>query len=178
MAKKKFWSLDKIVSFLALGISLFTLIVFARQTSIIEKQSRLSAMPYLSIEKGNDTENNVITITLNNYGVGPAIIDSMHVSYKGKKYEMDFVDFVKEKFLVQKELNIMASASLGRGSAIPAGGERLIISLGGTRKDYLKAAGFFDKLEATHFDSQIIYHSIYDDKWRIRVSNDIPEELE
>ena len=83
MAKKKFWTSDRIVSFSAISISLFTLIVFARQTSIIEKQSRLSALPYLNMEAGYNPDEDFITLTLNNYGVGPAIIEEMNISYEG-----------------------------------------------------------------------------------------------
>lgn len=177
MAKKKFWTPDRIVTILAISISLFTLIVFARQTSIIEKQSRLSVMPYLSMETGYNPHEDFITLTLNNYGVGPAIIEEMNIQYDGKTYEMDFADFLANDFLSKDSVTVLASASIDEGLAIPAGSERMAIKFGGSGDRYIKTEKFLRKLERNGFDYEIIYRSIYDDTWRIQKSDDIPEEL-
>ena len=177
MAKKRFWTSDRIVSFSAISISLFTLIVFARQTSIIEKQSRLSALPYLNMETGYNPDEDFITLTLNNYGVGPAIIEEMKISYKGESYEMDFADFLQNNFFKIDSIAVLASASIDKGLAIPASAERVVVKFGGSGERYIKTEKFLRKLERNGFDYEIVYRSIYDDTWRIRKSNDIPEEL-
>lgn len=177
MAKNKFWTPDRIVTILAISISLFTLIVFARQTSIIEKQSRLSVMPYLNMETGYNPDEDFITLTLNNYGVGPAVIEEMKIFYAGKTYEMDFADFLQTDTLQKDSIAVLASASIDRGLAIPAGTERLAVKFGGSGDRYIKTEKFLRKLERNEFDYEIIYSSIYKDRWRIRRIDDIPEEL-
>ena len=177
MAKRKFWTPDRIVTILAISISLFTLIVFARQTSIIEKQSRLSVLPYLNMEMGYNPDEDFITLTLNNYGVGPAIIEEMKISYMGETYEMDFADFLQNDFFKVDSIAVLASASIDEGLAIPAGADRIAVKFGGSGDRYIKTEKFLRKLERNEFDYEIIYRSIYDDMWRIRGSNDIPEEL-
>jgi len=177
MAKNKFWSPDRIVTVTAIFISLFTLLVFARQTSIIEKQSRLSVLPYLNMETGYNPDEDFITLTLNNYGVGPAIIEEMKIFYKGETYGMDFAAFLQNDFFRKDSIAVLASASIDKGLAIPAGAERVAVKFGGSGERYIKTEKFLRKLERNEFDYEIIYRSIYDDLWRIRMSNDIPEQF-
>ena len=54
MSKKKFWTSDRIVGFSAMFISLITLFIFIKQTNIIDRQSKLSAMPYLMMQMSNN----------------------------------------------------------------------------------------------------------------------------
>ncbi|MEP3207852.1 MAG: hypothetical protein ABJN95_01605 [Maribacter sp.] len=177
MPKNKFWTPDRIVTIFAISISLFTLIVFARQTSIIEKQSRLSVMPYLNMETGYNPEEDFITLTLNNYGVGPAVIEEMKIFFAGKTYEMDFAEFLLNDAFQSDSVAVLASASIDKGLAIPAGAERMAVKFGGSGDRYIKTEKFLRKLERNEFDYEIIYSSIYDDRWRIRRIDDIPEEL-
>lgn len=177
MKKKTFWSADRIVTVLAISISLFTLIVFARQTSIIEKQSRMSVLPYLNMEIGYNPDEDFITLTLNNYGVGPAIIEEMNISYKGETYKMDFARFLQNDFFRTDSITVLASASIDEGLAIPAGTERVAVKFGGSGDRYIKTEKFFRKLERNAFDYEIIYRSIYNDLWRIQSTDDIPEQL-
>jgi len=177
MGKNKFWTPDRIVTLTAIFISLFTLLVFAKQTSIIEKQSRLSVMPYLNMETGYNPNEDFITLTLNNYGVGPAIIEEMKIFYEGKTYEMDFANFLQTDVFQSDSVAVLASASIDKGLAIPAGAERMAVKFGGSGDRYIKTEKFIRKLERNEFEYEIIYSSIYDDKWRIRKSDDIPEEL-
>lgn len=177
MATNKFWTPDRIVTLTAIFISLFTLIVFARQTSIIEKQSRLSVMPYLIMETGYNPDEDFITLTLYNYGVGPAIIEEMKIFYGGETYEMDFADFLQTDLFQIDSVSVLASASIDTGLAIPAGAERMAVKFGGSGDRYIKTEKFLRKLERNEFDYEIIYSSIYDDTWRIKKSDDIPEEL-
>lgn len=177
MIKRKLnWSLDRVVTICAISISLFTLIVFMRQTNIIEKQSRLSALPYLYLETGFNPNENVITVTLNNYGVGPAIIENMLIFHNGDTYSDGFDSFIREDIFMNDSLNIVSSSGLSRGLAMPAGSERVLIKVGGTEKQFTKAAEFIDKLDQSSFDYLISYKSIYDDKWKIHYSNPSPQQ--
>ncbi|MBT8268432.1 MAG: hypothetical protein KJN59_04340, partial [Bacteroidia bacterium] len=62
MAGKKFLSTDKIVALTAMFIGVLTLIIFIRQTNIMDTQGRLSVMPYLLLETSNNGENRTFSI--------------------------------------------------------------------------------------------------------------------
>lgn len=158
-------------------ISMFTLIVFVRQTRIIEKQSRLSVMPYLYWETGYNPEEDYLTLTLSNYGVGPAIIEDIKILYQDDVYCMDFADFLKQDFFEQDSISVLASASIADGLAIPASSDRQAIKIGGSNNRYIKVEKFLRKLEKNGFDFEIVYRSIYGDKWRIRKFEDIPQKM-
>lgn len=177
MAKKRFWTPDRIVTILAIFISLFTLIIFAKQTNIIERQSRLSVMPYLNVETGYNPDEDFVKVTLSNYGVGPAIIEEIRIHYEGELYEMDFESFLKDDIFQADSIAIVESASIHRGLAIPAGTDRIAVKVGGSGERYIKAGKFLRKLQRNDFDFEIIYKSIYNDQWRLTLTDDIPEEL-
>ena len=78
--KTKFWTSDKIVSFVAIIVSVFSLFIFVKQTNIIEEQNHLSVMPYLMLETANNGQDATFSIHIMNYGVGPAIIKKRTIS--------------------------------------------------------------------------------------------------
>jgi len=177
MRNIRFWSVDRIVTICAISISLFTLVVFMHQTRIIERQSRLSALPYLAVEVGNNVKEKFISITLSNYGVGPAIVDNILIFYNGDWYNLGFAEFVQEEMFSKDSLTIFSSESFENGMAIPSGAERVVLRLGGTNKEYISAQLFLEKLVKEDFDYQIIYSSIYEDKWKIHSSHRNPIKL-
>ena len=175
--KKKFWTSDKLVALVAIIISLLTLIIFVRQTNIIEKQSRLSAMPYLMISTSEVGAENKYSFKLINYGVGPAILDSTVIYYKGKTFDQEFVDFLKSEIKAMDSVPVLNHATLGRGHAIPAGGERNILTVGGNEKAFTTFFKVLEEVYSNDFNFEIYYRSIYDDKWRIASYTDLPEKL-
>lgn len=175
--KKKFWTSDKLVGLVAILISLITLIIFVRQTNIMEKQSRLSVMPYLMISTSDVGSTNKYSFTLINYGVGPAIIDSTVIRYNGKAYNMQFVDFLSTELDFMDSVPVLNNATLGKGLAIPAGGERNFLTVGGTEKGYENFFKVLNELNSNDLNFEIRYRSIYDDKWRITSDTDLPEKL-
>ncbi|WP_394746904.1 hypothetical protein [Spongiimicrobium salis] len=175
--KKKSITGDRIVTILAIGISLFTLLVFTKQTQIIAKQSRLSVLPYLYVETGYDTKANTISFTINNHGVGPAILEKIEIDYLGKTYEMDFEDFMKLSFFKNDSVRILASTSLNKGMPFPSKSERLVVQFGGSETEYNEAREFLGKLEKNSFSFKIYYKSIYEDKFMISMESDVPVEL-
>ncbi len=176
--KKKFWTSDKLVGIVAISISLITLIIFVKQTNIMERQSRLSVMPYLLIETSNNGYEKTFTIDIINYGVGPAIIEDIQILYENKKYSMDFHEFATTQFPEMDSINIINNSTISPGLAISSNGVRTMIKIGGTEEDYTKFLQLFEKiLNADGFDYIIKYRSIYDDHWVIRDSNDFPEEV-
>lgn len=47
--KKRFWNTDKLMSFLAILLSVGTLLVFIYQTNLIRKQQYAAVYPYLEM---------------------------------------------------------------------------------------------------------------------------------
>lgn len=178
LMKKKFWTSDKLVGIVAIFISLITLIIFVKQTNIMEKQSRLSVMPYLLIETSDNGLEKTFTIDIVNYGVGPAIIEEIQILYNKKTYTMDFHEFAISQFPEMDSINIINSSSIDPGLAISSEGVRTMIKVGGTEDDYTKFLQLFSKILADDgFDYMIKYRSIYNDHWIIRDSKNFPEEV-
>jgi len=134
-------------------------------------------MPYLSIEISNNGPKYFNEITLYNYGVGPAIIESMHISYEGNTQEMDFSGLADMIIEEQDSIKILSSSSVDRGLAIPAGGKRILIRAGGSEKGYFNFLKLLDELDGKDFEYEIRYRSIYDDRWKITRLEEIPQAL-
>lgn len=180
MAKKKFWTVEKIVAFSAMFISVLTLYIFIRQTNLIETQNHLSTMPYLLFEASQNGEENMYVLDLVNYGVGPVIIENMKIFYKGESYEMGIVEFFKKNIpeMERDSINVMNFSSIRQGIAIPANGRRNIVTIGGSEKNYQAFLKIFSKIQDEGFNYQINYKSIYNDHWKIESKNNVPEEVD
>lgn len=176
--KKKFWTSDKLVALTALIISLLSLYIFIRQTNIIEEQSHLSVMPYLLFESSNDGENQKFSISLVNYGVGPAIITERKLFYKGKTYDMEVVDFMGEVFPQFDTLNVMNNSTAQPGLAIPVGGERNLLTVGGNPEDYQEMLKLMQELFDNNLDYRVEYKSIYNDRWYLDAKTNGPNSIE
>ena len=176
--KKSFWTTDKIVSLAAIGISLFTLFIFVKQTNIIERQSRLSVMPYLMIETSDNGFDRVFIVDVVNHGVGPAIIDYKRIYLNGEAYDLEFVDFLQQKTPMDS-VNVMSSSTLQDGLAIPAGGTRNVVKVGGNDHSYFTFLETMSNLqEEDSFMYEIYYSSIYGDRWKITSKSERPEKVE
>lgn len=177
MGKRKFWSSDKIVSFSAIFISFLTLYIFIRQTNLIEVQNHLSVMPYLMLETSDNGELHTFSIDLENYGVGPAIIEGSMIHYKGERYEMQFREFLEQNIPEIDSVVVINYTTIENGIAIPADNHRNIITAGGGRESYIRFLNILKKLEEDGFYYEIRYRSIYNDHWKITANEAVPEEL-
>ena len=178
MAKRKFWSSDKIVAFVAMGISLITLVIFVKQTNIIEEQSHLSVMPYLMMETSDNGFEKRFRIDVINYGVGPAIIEERTLRYKGEVYDMEFADFLEQFETEMDSIKITNRSTLQEGLAITAGSERNILGIGGGETSYNSFLQLMQGLISDSLYYEIKYRSIYGDRWRITSQNESPEKLD
>ncbi|MCW5519463.1 hypothetical protein J1N09_06415 [Aureitalea sp. L0-47] len=176
--KKKFWTSDKVVSFVAIVVSVFSLFIFVKQTNIIEEQNHLSVMPYLLLESSNNAYENEFKIEIVNHGVGPAIIQERLLYYKGEEYDMEFVDFLKDVAPGTDSINVISSSTLQPGFALPAGASRQILKIGGSKKSYDDFMKFMNMTRTDDFQYVIKYKSIYGDNWKITSQNEVPEKLE
>lgn len=145
----------------------------------MEKQSKLSVLPYLMIETSNNGYDNEFYIDIANYGVGPAIITKRIIYYKGKAYNMEFFDFLKTQIKEMDSINVISNSTLNEGLSIPAGKSRLVIKVGGNVTSYtnfLKIMGALQE-EGNDFNYEIQYRSIYNDHWKITSDSETPIEL-
>ena len=79
---------ERIVTFVALFISCLALVVSIVQTNILQKQSQAAVWPRLSNGQGYSVSTNDFYIyTINNDGVGPAIVKDIEYTYKDTSFE-------------------------------------------------------------------------------------------
>jgi len=71
-----------------MSISFLTLIIFIYQTNLMSKQNFLSILPYLQISTSDNKAENTFSLDIKNHGVGPAIIESVIIYYKGEKHDL------------------------------------------------------------------------------------------
>ena len=180
MAKLKLPATDRLLGLVAMFVSLVTLIIFVRQTNFMEKESRLNVLPYLMLETSNNGQDNEFRIEIYNYGVGPGIIESRSVVYKGKEYDMEFPDFLAENFPQMDSINLINTSSVQPGLAIPAGQHRTVLVAGGTKSSYLNFLKLMEEMQAPEngFDYRINYKSIFDDRWVINALEQEPKAIE
>ncbi|MEM7187778.1 MAG: hypothetical protein AAF466_14095, partial [Bacteroidota bacterium] len=175
---RKFWTADKIVGLSAMFISLMTLVIFIRQTNIIEEQSHLSVLPYLMMETSNDSELGRFKIDIENQGVGPAIIESRVILYKNELFDMEFADFLKQNIPAMDSVETINVSTLQQGLAISAGAKRNVLTVGGSRESYLQFLQIMQQLDEEGFDYRIQYRSIYNDSWTISSDTDVPTPVD
>lgn len=171
---KKFWNTEKIVSFSAIFISLATLYISYVQHNASIKQQKLSVMPYLSLgNEGTGSPN--YQLILENNGIGPAFIESVNIFYNGKTYEGDLIKFLYDNF--GAEMDSIRNLSYGNiypGLMIPAGKKIPHVAIENSWDDANKLLKLLDKVE---IDFEIIYASIYEERWSLTGNSIMPKKL-
>ena len=150
-----------ISSGLALAVSVFALAIGTWQTRLMQSQSRASVWPYLSIgyTYTSGAETNGFIWTIDNNGVGPALVRSTTLTLDGKP--MRNWDEVLTALGTAKRAN-MATTSFA-GSVIPPNTNRET-TVAAIRVDDREVAGLL-KGAIERFRMDICYCSIYDDCW-------------
>jgi hypothetical protein len=152
-------------SLIALAFSGLALAVGAYQTRLMQTQARASVWPYLVIDyhyRTPESPNPGYALRVENNGVGPAVVRSVHVSVDGKPIQ-HWVQAIE--LLHEKEFPAVASAMFSglRGAVIPPSTNReTAIAAFETDNDKV-AAAFRDAQSRINVD--ICYCSIYDDCW-------------
>lgn len=175
------WNTDRILALSAMLISLLTLIIFIYQTNIMREQSRLSVTPRLSFSQQEHVNDSIFTYRnyLINKGLGPAIVESVTIIYKGARSDLRFSDFFDTFFPRYREFATMTSdTKLSRGSTLSPGEEvnffTIIAPIRSAEafREYLQADG-----EILPFDIEVVYRSIYNERWKMLLSQDELIEL-
>ncbi len=159
-AKKRTLSPDTIIAISATIVSACALIITIYQTSLMREQQLKTVWPYLITSEMVD-ENQKMSIIITNNGIGPAIVDSVRIEYKGQSYK-SYVEVVKQ---ISKELNRgeyglrWSHNSISKGSVIQSGNGSEWITVNGEEDNKIFAERMRD------VKSYIYYRSIYDEKW-------------
>ena len=182
MAKLKIkWNSERILSLSAMSISFITLIIFIYQTNLMSKQNYLSILPYLQLSTSDDSENNSFSLSIQNYGVGPAIIESVKFQYQGEEYDLKDYDnylfkFIKSLDSALDSIKQVDTSSLDPGMAIPPNSNYRIFEIS-SAKDYQMFLNRFPLLDK-ELRYEIRYKSIQDEHWVIREDSDGPVKLD
>ena len=183
MARKRFkWNSEKVLSLTAMAMSFITLIIFIQQTRIMSRQNYLSILPYLDISTTRDQEKSLFELNLKNHGVGPAIIESVVLAYKGKQFNLADYDHYMFKFLLEQipeldSLKGISSSSLDIGMAIPANTSYNVLRVKDSPKDYELLDNVIERLLEEGFEYEIIYKSIQNERWKIYNNSEGPKPL-
>lgn len=168
------WTSDRIVSMSAIFISLMTLCTFVYQNRLLQKQATMSVLPYLAISTSfNDGADPLFRLRLVNRGVGPAIIESQEIRHDGKTYQKDFFEFLSEHIQGLDSMEI-SRTSFEFGSVLPSGEGMNIISVSGDRDEVNLVAYTMNQLDESGLKYEIVYRSIYGERWKITESTDLP----
>lgn len=176
--KPNVWRSDRIVSISAIFISLLTLFTFINQNRLLQKQAALSVLPYLAISSSyNNGSNPSFQLKLVNRGVGPAIIESQEIQYKGKVYQHEFFDFLSDQIPGLDTMDNISRASFEFGHVLPSGEDLYLIGVFDNLDAVNLVAGTLEKLEDSGLTYEITFRSIYGERWKITESSDLPVEL-
>ena len=183
MAKTKInWNADRLVSISAISISFITLVIFVYQTNLMSRQNYLSIMPYLMISTTNNTGEHTFELNLKNHGVGPAIMESVTLTYRDKKYDLADYDYYIYGCLVAiapalDSLKVISSSSLDKGMAIPANTTYNVLKVTDSPEDYQLLAGTINQLLENGLQYEIVYKSIQEERWMIQNDSEGPKQL-
>ena len=162
---RSFW-----FSMIAMLVSIIALLVSIYEARILNAQNEASVWPYIdkSMSIVTDTSTVSIQLTIQNKGVGPAIINSSQISINDTVYtEYDkALDAVIRQFSVEELRNLVFTPSLN--SVISPGEEQTLFVL------ELKAPqegiwSFLPRLD-------LCYCSVFDRCWEMTTDKDTPVE--
>jgi hypothetical protein len=172
--KPKFWNADKIVSLSAILISLATMTIYLYQTHLIQKQQNASVMPYLLVGASSHNENH-FSIEVANNGLGPAFIEGVNVVFQGKKYKNCDLPTFFYNYNPQKDTLNFSYGSIISGMLV-ASGKTIINVQANDKKSTNKMKEYF--WSKGILDIEIIYTSIYGEKWFVNMKNIRPTKIE
>ena len=177
------WNSERILSLSAMSISFITLMIFIYQTNLMSRQNDLSILPYLQVSYSANSELNTYTISLKNHGVGPAIIESALLEYKGKRYQLEDYNDDLYGLLAQlapslDSIVIKSTSTLNKGIALPANTTYILFRVYDSPEAYRIITENLYRLENEGLSYEIVYKSIQGERWVIKTDSEGPEKLD
>lgn len=159
------------------------------QTNLVRKEQKASVLPYLRISFANGALNSIPyqQLILTNEGLGPAKIEEVNIIEGEKKVAFDILHHLELTYSDTIYSHILISDLVNTGRQIAAKDYIIMVRTKNKNKtnlitntykfpDYLSKFFLNDaKGEAV---IQIIYSSVYGDKWIIQSDEDQPVAIE
>lgn len=148
--QKKRISIEMIFASLSLLISLFTFVITALQTQIMQNQQKAAVWAYLEAIIG--ISGNGFYCEVQNKGVGAAIVEEVNYCYGGKKYK-DFAVLAQE-IVKDSTFNYDYYSTNPIDKKVFAAGEKILVF-------GVKNMKFAEKLVRPHITVEVRYANIY-----------------
>ena len=180
----------KNVNYLAIIISILTLIAFIYQTTVISQQQHMSVYPHLMLQNQNGGSLNY-TYTLTNKGVGPAIIENLRITAPDGKIYDDLGLFLLKNLPEKYHEDILIS-NVGHGQLISSGEQIELFAFNYNRgfqprqdttvaktkvAPIVLSDNIYGLLNNEGLTIEITYKSVYDDLWKVTNKNKTPSKL-
>nr|WP_312231149.1 hypothetical protein [Pseudomonas sp.] len=137
-----------------------------RQMALQKQHNILMVTPHLSTDTALSIASNSFTYTINNNGIGPAIIKRVTIYAYGKTYENDITKAIKENCqeLPLKHFGTVGSGSYTVGEFVPAGNSQTILKASETKHPLREARTAFFANYRIVIEYECIYKNqfIYD----------------
>lgn len=161
-------------SMLALATSIYQTGLMQSQTELMQKQSRASVWPYLSLGENstNKRGEEAFTWRIDNNGVGPARIESVVVSVDGKPY----TTWAKAYHALSPDLPFHGAQSSANGVVLPPSLNRETTIEMFKPSDAALARATIDGKD--RFGIQVCYCSVYDECWVAKLSERHPRAVQ
>lgn len=179
MDEKRF-RFDLLIAISALLISTVAAAASAYQTYVVNQQFSAAVWPYLNFDTTTDVTNNFFKISVQNVGLGPAIIRSTSVTLDGRTVPQGpsanaldtaldaTVAETKRAYAGKHGVSMTLSTSgIGRGDVVPAGASIALLQSRGVVVPFVLK-------QRKHLDIAICYCSILDRCWLRRLSRPEP----
>ncbi len=163
---------DRFLAIIATFVGVITLIIFIYQTGIIHRQSRLSVTPRLITGTQLSENDSVIkfSFTVENKGIGPAIINNAVITNKGKNYPLDFEDyFIEVHPSLFKYGSLTKTSSLTVGSTLSPNEKKILFTFTFLKENITAIQKLLNLSDEDEFPFRVIiqYASIYEEEWKI-----------
>jgi hypothetical protein len=187
---------DRVLSLSAMVIGVGSLFVILYQTHLMRLSQHASVMPYLMI--GFTSNSGGIHVNLRNAGIGPALIGDVRIRQATVETATDPYTFFLRGDANRRKFRLTVDSAVA-GRLIPAGEGIQMVGVDGqfltddTRGSIFKELlQTFDLAEVPHnwYEGiglsaadprraviEVVYSSIYGDRWRIRSNNFSPEPV-
>ncbi len=165
--KKSSLKPDLIIALMALVIGIGTMVVYVYQARIMSKQQHASVWPFLEVSLSQGQQGTYISVE--NKGVGPAIVKSTKIEVDSQTYQENQIDEIIPK-IVGKSLAFHYKTVANR---VMKSGEFIKL----LHVEDLKEAALLDSTLSKHrVKLSICYCSIYDECWTVSGNKLIPCE--
>ena len=164
---------DRVLGLSAMLVSFLSLIFFIYQTNIMRDQSRLSVKPRLVFNTNVITNDSVVTFnfSLQNKGLGPAIIKEARIVHESNVFPLDFDFFVEYNFPKLENFgSLLTTTRLNDESIISVDEIQDLLVFSANVKDIEKINEYLKLNQGDYllpWDVKITYESLYEEEWKL-----------